>query len=732
MKEVTLILIFCINIIIISPLNNYASIGLFDENSPDWVGTEAIRNGDYEKAHFEILNDSTISDSAFRLFKLGCVHQGLENWSKALFYFRMNIMESEKYAPFAYERIGDIEFNQGRYESSLKAYRAAVDNTTLQPYKYILYKKMHSIAVEHADTLGTISWLEDIVGKETSLFKTGMKDIFYMLMTTGGSKELDSALQNYMDPSLFNNDQCSICSLFAADSLIDSLLSTKTLYLLSKTAFNCKMYKQSSGWLHKSLDRENFSEVIPRQQYIYYRAVLNYRMKNYRNVIKWINEYNKSYNSDPSLIYMIARAYRYLGNGTKAVYWYDKHIELFPQNKKTYDIIWYRAWQKEDLNQFAMARRFYRKIFETYKNRSKADDAYFRYALTYCKEKNFKSALEAFTSFLRKYPSSRIITDVHYWRAKCFFSVQKYRKAKRECRTVLERYPTNYYAFRARELLVLMGDSCATIQVDTTSTLEETIIWLDSIAKYDSMQFTETDSTIFYIGSNLASVGMIYHAELFMEKFEILYIKNLLLQHELARLYKICNDPTRSFRIAKRLSWRIPASARSCMPVQIYSLLYPNSFSEYIISSAKTYDIEPEIISSIIRQESIFDPKIESPVGAIGLMQIMPYTGESIAKDLNEQFVLDSLYSPLTNIRYGTYYIKSLLDQFKGNLVLALAGYNGGPHNAKRWWAQNSDDGFDMFVEDIGFTETRGYVKKVLGNYWTYTQLKKFPAYLKH
>jgi soluble lytic murein transglycosylase len=157
--------------------------------------------------------------------------------------------------------------------------------------------------------------------------------------------------------------------------------------------------------------------------------------------------------------------------------------------------------------------------------------------------------------------------------------------------------------------------------------------------------------------------------------------------------------------------------------------LYPDSFSDYIKAAAKTNNIKPELISSIIRQESIFDPKIVSPVGAIGLMQIMPYTGEEIANDLKEEFILDSLYEPACNVRYGSYYIKKLIDKFNGDYILAIAGYNGGPHNAKKWKAQNKDDDFDMFIEDIGFTETRKYVKKVLGNYWTYKLLKSFGTY---
>ena len=253
---------------------------------------------------------------------------------------------------------------------------------------------------------------------------------------------------------------------------------------------------------------------------------------------------------------------------------------------------------------------------------------------------------------------------------------------------------------------------------------------MDSITEDDTKSLSEKDSVKFHLGSCLAAIGMLDQAELVLEPFEISYGKNLLLQYELARLFQISNNSAHSFRVAKRLSWRIPEEARSCMPVQIYSLLYPNSYMNYIKASAEANSIEPELVSSIIRQESIFNPKIVSPAGAIGLMQIMPYTGEEIAGDLKETFVLDSLYFPSVNVRYGSYYIKKLLDKFKGNFILSIAGYNGGPHNAKKWKAQNSDDGFDMFVEDIGFTETRKYVKKVLGNYWTYKQLKNFSTEL--
>jgi soluble lytic murein transglycosylase len=222
------------------------------------------------------------------------------------------------------------------------------------------------------------------------------------------------------------------------------------------------------------------------------------------------------------------------------------------------------------------------------------------------------------------------------------------------------------------------------------------------------------------MGSFLLLCGLWSVAQTYLARFEMEFPQNLLLQFDLAMLYHQTNSPVDAFRVSRRLSWRIPEACRLRMPLPIYTALYPPFYAPILLSEAQRYEVDPSLIWAVMRQESVFDPKIESPAGAIGLMQIMPYTAKEIAQDLNEPYIKDSLYSPLTNLRYGTFYLRQLLKQFDGNLVLALASYNGGPHNAKRWHERNKDSSLDVFIESIEFTETRDYVKKVLANYWTY------------
>lgn len=141
---------------------------------------------------------------------------------------------------------------------------------------------------------------------------------------------------------------------------------------------------------------------------------------------------------------------------------------------------------------------------------------------------------------------------------------------------------------------------------------------------------------------------------------------------------------------------------------------FPRIYEDLITSSAKSNSVPPEFIFAIIRQESAFMEQVESHAGALGLMQIMPETGKHIAKKTNRQgHTTNDLLYPKNNIPMGSYYIGSRLELFNDQYPVAIASYNAGAGNAKRWLPANSIDA-DIWVETITFRETRKYVKRVL------------------
>ena len=147
-------------------------------------------------------------------------------------------------------------------------------------------------------------------------------------------------------------------------------------------------------------------------------------------------------------------------------------------------------------------------------------------------------------------------------------------------------------------------------------------------------------------------------------------------------------------------------------------MLYPRPHERIIQQFARRFDVNEDWIYGLIRQESRFIASVSSSAGANGLMQIMPATAQWIARQLEQTtFQRNDIYQIDTNIQFGTYYLRSLLDRLDQNVILATTGYNAGPQRAKQWRATLTKPiEATIFIETIPFTETRGYVQNVLAN----------------
>jgi soluble lytic murein transglycosylase-like protein len=698
---------------------------LFPFGAINLSGCEALRAHDYPRAIAEILADSITPDSGYNLFKLGLAYDGLGEPTRALSVLRRAMNADSLISPMACEKIGDIASRERQFQNALVAYRTAADHIREQRYQYYLYGKMHKLIEEHRDSIGAVPWLDEIIA---SLAEPKGIDTLDALL----KKSIDSCRWTTADSLLSlvlgqttAEKCCPACASVHAKELPDSVLSTGTVFRLARNSMACGNNPAASDWLNRAAQRTDLGRTVSSKEFLYCRAELNYRLRNYLKAISWFKKYIENYPLTPDLVYMMARSYRSLGNGALAEEWYNRHLQLFPNHPKTIDILWYRAWIFEDTGNYPAARQLYQRISVHHKSSARAAEAQFRSALCYYKEKNYLSAQKSFAKCIRTFPQSLQIGAARYWKAKCLLARHQKDDAYIELQALSRSDPTGYYGFRAREQLLISGDSGVALGIDTLSDIAATLRRLDSLS--DPSQ-AEIDSVTYNRGLLLSAAGLTRHADMFLEPLEYRYQRNMSLQFTLAMLYAWSGDPTLSYRIARQLSWRIPQESRRAMPLVLYKLFYPYAFGERVADNSRQRGISPALVWAVMRQESTFDPAIVSPAGAVGLMQIMPYTGREIAQALSEQFAPESLYVPEINIRYGVWYISKLLADFEGNLPLAIASYNGGPHNARRWLAINKDDEFDVFIEDIGFAETRDYVKKVLANYWTYTRLSSRPG----
>jgi len=142
---------------------------------------------------------------------------------------------------------------------------------------------------------------------------------------------------------------------------------------------------------------------------------------------------------------------------------------------------------------------------------------------------------------------------------------------------------------------------------------------------------------------------------------------------------------------------------------------FPTAHLNQISSNARQQKVDPSWAYAVVRQESAFASDAHSPVGAMGLMQIMPSTGRLIARDLNTRLRNKmQLLDVNTNIRFGISYLRKVMNRFDDNTVLATAAYNAGSQRVKSWLPKDEQISPDRWIENVPFKETRNYLKQVL------------------
>ncbi len=177
----------------------------------------------------------------------------------------------------------------------------------------------------------------------------------------------------------------------------------------------------------------------------------------------------------------------------------------------------------------------------------------------------------------------------------------------------------------------------------------------------------------------------------------------------------------------------LPRSFRHTLANGFERLLFPKNYGKYITEYSEKLRVDPELVYAIIRQESVFNPNAVSPVGARGLMQLMPATAQLEVKRLKSNYITSAQRSELiaktrdqkrlldaeTNVTIGIHHVQSLLAQFK-NPIFVLTSYNASPRATQRWMKNFAGADNLEFIERIPYSETNSYVKLVLRNYFYY------------
>jgi len=159
------------------------------------------------------------------------------------------------------------------------------------------------------------------------------------------------------------------------------------------------------------------------------------------------------------------------------------------------------------------------------------------------------------------------------------------------------------------------------------------------------------------------------------------------------------------------------------LPFEILRVIFPLDFWPLLQKHAAARGLDPFLVAALVAQESNFDPGVQSPARAIGLMQVLPSTGRSYARKIGiRRFSPRRLTDPDINVRIGTQIFANTIKRF-GGVHYALAAYNAGDSRVAAWQRERPGLPQDEFIDDIPFPETQNYVKRILGTAEDYRRL---------
>jgi soluble lytic murein transglycosylase len=353
----------------------------------------------------------------------------------------------------------------------------------------------------------------------------------------------------------------------------------------------------------------------------------------------------------------------------------------------------------------AKARSYYVRLAKRYPSSRFVPAARFRAAMIALVAGKPKLAAREFDELAKRYPRNEEFLAAVYWAGRSWAAAGDSAAAQSRWERVAGADPLSYYASLATRRLGL--PEWAPAQVPDT---------FASVPAFDSA-FTRA-ALLERLGMSAES-GWEYDSLVRISDTSserLLSLANALREHGLA---------SQAIQVARRaLAGGAPADSRT------YRLLYPVIHEDAVLAEAAEQRLDPTFLAALIRQESMFNPGASSPVGARGLMQVMPELGERLARTLNFPMwdpVL--LYQPDVSIQLGSFHLRELNERYSRSADI-LAAYNAGMSRVERWSRRIGVEDPEVFADRIPFTETRGYVRVIQRNQEIYRMLYAWPVTL--
>jgi soluble lytic murein transglycosylase len=430
-----------------------------------------------------------------------------------------------------------------------------------------------------------------------------------------------------------------------------------------------------------------------------------------------------------------ARVLRQADRLTESRATYARVLTICPECDAAPQALWLSAEAAFAEDDRAGAASDFLRLQRNYPQDSGADDAMLRAALLYYSESRYTEAVAVCEELLNRYPASPLSTAAHFWAAKALLQGQQQGEVEAHLRAAAESASPGYYSMRASA--VLRGDTtilpaAGNVLLESTSEEDraECQAWLVSWANngepyaFDRLPEDLANDPDYLRGKAFASLGLHEEAADAFGFARVRWRDAPLTLFHLAERLRDLGLYRQSIACAEWIIALSPSAALLQSPRYLQRLAFPVYYADLALEQASLNRLDTLLVFAVIRQESRFDPRAGSWAGAMGLMQVIPPTGEWVALQLGiRDFRSEDLFRPALNVRFGTWYLGRQMRDFGGDPLAALAAYNGGPGYARIWLAALADYDPDLFVESIPVVETQTYVKVILEQYAIYRLL---------
>lgn len=387
-------------------------------------------------------------------------------------------------------------------------------------------------------------------------------------------------------------------------------------------------------------------------------------------------------------------------------------------------VLLYELGHRHEKRQAAeQAANYYSQVVRQYPQSEKADEAHFFLAWRAHEARDYATAGRLLTEHLANYGG---VTEnrgkAGFWGAVDSDRAGARGRALALFRAMGVRYGAGWYGVNAeRRIQQLEREGVRTTAADNDLLLRRAVAGLQGI-NLPRETLTETDAGRVRRAENLMRIAFYSSASNELDAARANAPDSPLVNLRIAQIFRAQGEPVAAINALKRSYPDYGQTRPEEMTRECWDIFYPLRWWSNIKEEATRHGLDPYFIAGLIRQETVFDPKARSRANALGLMQLLPSTGQSVARRTGQRITSNDLFNPVLNIQLGTAYVKEMFDRF-GRFEYVAAAYNGGPTRVARWTRELPATEIEEWVEAIPLSETRLYVQGVYRNSRQYQRL---------